>query len=119
MTCVNASFTCPQKSLPPTSGLHGAGDRLFVRTKVPELHVKMLIVETAPPCEKSETMRRSPSEWVPTNVPAAVQWLFGTLPEELPAKWNPVHIAKVESWTNQNPAVASPALLKRAIKAYM
>src|SRR5258708_7861432 len=117
MTCLKALFTSPQKSLPPFSGLQGAGDRAFVRTNVPELHVKMLIVETAPPCEKSETIRRSPSVCVPTKVPLAVQLLFGTFPVGLPAKWKPVQMAKVESWTNQNPAVASPALLKRSMPA--
>ena len=73
----------------------------------------MLMVDTAPPTEKSETISRSPSKCVPTKVPPAVQAEL----EPLVSVPTPVHIANVESCTNQNPAVESPLLPNRSMPA--
>src|ERR1041385_2135890 len=71
--CAKELFTSPQIVLLSLTGSHGAGDRVASRTRLPPCQMKTLIVETAPPIEKSETSSRSPSVWWPTKVPVAVQ----------------------------------------------
>src|SRR5207244_8718775 len=60
----STGFTIAHKSLVPKRGSQGAGDLVSLSTRLPfapPTHLKTLMVETAPPVEKSETISKSPS----------------------------------------------------------
>ena len=60
----STGLTIAHRSLWSVRGSHGAGERVSLSTRLPfapPTHLKTLIVETAPPVEKSETISKSPS----------------------------------------------------------
>ena len=64
-----------------------------------------MIVLTTPPLVNSETIRRSPSTWLPVNE--------AVLPPPTPGGSITVQ-PTVASWRNQKPTLASPLFLKRS-----
>src|SRR6266851_3515250 len=99
----STGLTIAHNTLLSVRGSQGAGDLLSLRTRLPfapPTHVKTLMVETAPPVEKSETISKSPFTWCPLKPPLEF-------------------VDTVESCKNQNPAVASPLLSKRSMPKKM
>src|SRR5437867_4184219 len=95
----STGLTIAHNSLLSVRGSHGAGDLVSLSTRLPfapPTHLTTLMVETAPPVEKSDTISKSPSIWCPLKPPLEF-------------------VDTVASCKNQNPAVASPLLSKRSM----